>query len=65
MSGWIMPEPLAMPVTTAWPARALASLGTVSVVMMARATVARSAGPAPPRPLTASWPRWARMRSIG
>ena len=48
----------------AWPARALASLGTVSVVMMARATEARSAVAAPPRPF-ASRPRWARMRSIG
>ena len=38
MLGSIIPDPLATPVTVARPTRALASLGTVSVVMMARAT---------------------------
>ena len=43
MLGSIIPDPLATPVTVAWPTRVLANLGTVSVVMMALATDGKSA----------------------
>jgi hypothetical protein len=47
MSGLIMPAPLAMPVTTAWPLLSFSflekALGTVSVVMIASAADAQSA----------------------
>ena len=43
MSGSIMPTPLATPTTRAGPARCTAVLGTVSVVIMARATSTASA----------------------
>ena len=50
MSGAIMPAPLAMPliVTSASPSltRAVATLGNVSVVMIARAASIRRSGPA-------------------
>jgi hypothetical protein len=61
MSGSIMPTPLAMPTTDAPPARADATLGRVSVVMMARAAATASVPAKGGR--TAARP--ARTRSIG
>ena len=50
MSGSIMPTPLATPTTRAGPACCTAVLGTVSVVIMARATLTASASnPARPQ----------------
>ena len=61
MSGSIMPTPLAMPTTRASPTAACATLGTVSVVMIARAAATASV----PSNGGASEARWDRTRSIG
>ncbi len=65
MAGWIIPEPLAMPPTVkvrppTW-TRAAASLGRVSVVMIARAARVADEGPAS----RSSAPTAAAIRSAG